>query len=247
MNKEKIINWVWTDVYLKRLLLVGTGLYMVELALGDGFMVYRTYGDSAGAAKFSIKTTRECSRDSGLVGIELTDDAHEDKDRADEGTEEDGAEAGLEVRVGLGGEEAESVVVLVDGLAKVTTLLLVPPIAVGVTEGALDCRRVYVAAVLFTSRSIDAPIGVGRWAGDARDRDPPQSTSHQQSSLCWHCFPKRIAIVIELCGERCFVPRWSAGVRRRVCGTASGQASMDECKAFRRWLYVDWSGGSNTV
>lgn len=56
--------------------------------------------------------------------------------------------AGCEVRVFFGGEHAVNVVVLVDGLAVVASFLLVPPVAIGVTELALQRGRVDVAAIL---------------------------------------------------------------------------------------------------
>ena len=108
-----------------------------------------THGHSTRAAELPIKTTRESSRDRCLVGVELTDSTHQDEDGSDKGTEEEGTVAGLEVGVGFGREETKSVVVLVDGLAKVATLLLVPPVAVRVAEGALDCWRVDVSTVLY--------------------------------------------------------------------------------------------------
>ena len=108
-----------------------------------------THGNSTGAAKFPVKTTGEGSGNCGLVGVVLTDNTHEDEDGCDKGTEEEGTVAGLEVGVGLGGEETKSIVVLVDGLAEVATLLLVPPVIVRVAESALDCWRVDVSTVLF--------------------------------------------------------------------------------------------------
>jgi hypothetical protein len=56
----------------------------------------------------------------------------------DEAAHEDHTPAGGEVCVLLRGEDAEDVVVLVDGFAVVAALLLVPPVAVGVAELALD-------------------------------------------------------------------------------------------------------------
>lgn len=111
-------------------------------------MQVKTYGDSAGAAEFPVKTAGECSGDGGLVRVVLADDTHQDKDGCDEGTEEDGTVTGLEVGVGFGREDTKSVVVFVDGLAEVATLLLVPPVTVRVAEGALDCRGVDVSSVL---------------------------------------------------------------------------------------------------
>ena len=121
-----------------------------------------TYRNSTGTAKFPIKTTREGSGNAGLVGIELTDNAHKDEDGCDKGTEEDGTVTGLEVGVWLGREDTKSVVVLVDGLAEVTTLLLVPPVAVRVAEGAFDCWRVDVSTVLYGHCQCVSLVGVGK-------------------------------------------------------------------------------------
>lgn len=60
-----------------------------------------THGDSAGAAEFPVETTGEGSGNGGLVRVVLTNNAHQDEDGTDKGTEEDGTEAGLEVGVGL--------------------------------------------------------------------------------------------------------------------------------------------------
>lgn len=121
-----------------------------------------THGDSTGTAKFPIKTTGEGSGNGGLVGVVLADDTHQDEDGCDKGTEEEGTVAGLEVGVGFGGEETKSVVVLVDGLAEVATLLLVPPVTVRVAEGALDCWRVDVSTVLHSHYQSVFRIGVGK-------------------------------------------------------------------------------------
>jgi hypothetical protein len=108
-----------------------------------------THRNSTRTTKLPVKTTGEGSWDTGLVRVELADNTHQDEDGSDKGTEEEGTVAGLEVGVGLGGEDSEGVVVLVDGLAEVATLLLVPPIAVRVAEGAFDCWGVDISAVLF--------------------------------------------------------------------------------------------------
>lgn len=48
----------------------------------------------------------------------------------------------------LSGEDTQDIIVLVDGLAVVAALLLVPPVGVRVTELALDRGRVGVLSVL---------------------------------------------------------------------------------------------------
>jgi hypothetical protein len=83
-----------------------------------------THRNSTRTTKLPVKTTGEGSWDTGLVRVELADNTHQDEDGSDKGTEEEGTVAGLEVGVGLGGEDSEGVVVLVDGLAEVATLLL---------------------------------------------------------------------------------------------------------------------------
>ena len=133
-----------------------------------------THGNSTGTAEFPIKTTGEGSGNCGLVGVVLTDNTHEDEDGCDKGTEEEGTVAGLEVGVGLGGEETKSIVVLVDGLAEVATLLLVPPVVVRVAEGALDCWRVDVSTVLYGHCQSMSRIDVGE---DSKHTMPMSSTA----------------------------------------------------------------------
>ncbi|KAL8933278.1 MAG: hypothetical protein Q9211_005870, partial [Gyalolechia sp. 1 TL-2023] len=57
--------------------------------------------------------------------------------------------AGGEMRVFVGGEDAEDVVIFVDGFPEVAPFLLVPPVGVGVAELALLGRRLDVAAILY--------------------------------------------------------------------------------------------------
>ena len=132
---------------------------------------YITYRQGTRATEFGLESTGVSPGHGGLVGVVAADDAHEHQDGTDEAAEQDGAEAGLEVGVGFGGEDAEDVVVLVHGLAEVAALLLVPPVAVGVAEGALDGRGVLISAVLLQGfGSIDAE-------GDAYLRDR-EATHH---------------------------------------------------------------------
>lgn len=60
-----------------------------------------------------------------------------------------------------------------DGLSKVATLLLVPPVTVGVAEGALDCWGVDVSAVLLNHCQ---SMSVSRW-GKKNCRTKPGSSS----------------------------------------------------------------------
>ncbi len=54
----------------------------------------------------------------------------------------------------FGGENAEDIVVFVDGFSEVPSLLLVPPVGVGVAEMAGYGRGVDVAAVLGGERLV---------------------------------------------------------------------------------------------
>jgi hypothetical protein len=79
--------------------------------------------------------------------VEIDDPAQHANAR-DKSGHENAAPARCEVCVVLSGEDAEDVIVLVDGLAVVSALLRVPPVGVGVACCALDGRWVDVAAVL---------------------------------------------------------------------------------------------------
>jgi hypothetical protein len=46
------------------------------------------------------------------------------------------------------GHNAENIVVLVNRLAEVTSLLFIPPVAIGITMLAILAWRVYVATIL---------------------------------------------------------------------------------------------------
>jgi hypothetical protein len=100
------------------------------------------------AAKFPLESALELARVGLLVGVGSLNNPANTQERENEGTELEGALGGRDPGVLVGGEHAQDVVVLVHGLAEVAALLLVPPVAVRVTELALDAGRVDVAAVL---------------------------------------------------------------------------------------------------
>ncbi len=45
-------------------------------------------------------------------------------------------------------EYAKDIIILMDGLAKIAALLLIPPVGIWITMLALYARRVYVATIL---------------------------------------------------------------------------------------------------
>lgn len=57
----------------------------------------------------------------------------------------------------LGTEDVEDIVVLMKRFAKVPSLLLVPPLAVGISECPLHARGVGIVAVLRRNQSIEGP------------------------------------------------------------------------------------------
>lgn len=48
----------------------------------------------------------------------------------------------------LSGKDSQDIIILMDGLAEVATVLLIPPVAMGVAKLALFLGRIDVAAVL---------------------------------------------------------------------------------------------------
>lgn len=107
-----------------------------------------TYPCGSGATQLSLKATLKLSGIGGRIGVVEVDesgDAHEDSDK---GADHDQTGPSGGPGVLPGGEDTQHIVILVDGLAKVSSLLGIPPGAVGVTELTLDSGWVNVAAVL---------------------------------------------------------------------------------------------------
>lgn len=75
------------------------------------------------------------------------------------------------MRILLGTENAKDIIVFVYGFAVISSLLLVPPVCVGVSELARDWGGVYVAAVHIGVVDVflgeKAPLGVGEGGGGA--------------------------------------------------------------------------------
>lgn len=107
-----------------------------------------SYQQSTRSAQFLLQTIRKGARSTRLVRVELLDGVAKASERGDKRAKQDPAPVRREVGVVPSTEHAVEIVVLVEGLAQVATLLLVPPVCVRVAVLALHRRRVDVAAVL---------------------------------------------------------------------------------------------------
>ena len=107
-----------------------------------------TYGHGIGTAQLLLQSTGVGLGNTRLVGVAVAHNATDTQEGSDEDAEVEEALASTDVGILLGGEDTENFVLLVNRLAKVSLLLLVPPSAVGVSELSLHARRVAVATVL---------------------------------------------------------------------------------------------------
>lgn len=133
--------------------LIGTRLF-TKLSVNNSPVlrrrnIDRTHRQRSLSPQLPLQPPRKRPRHARLVRVELINYSAEAEDAGDEGAQQHEAEARLVVGVGFGRKDAQDVVVLVDGLAVVAALLLVPPVGVGVAELALDGWGVDVAAVLW--------------------------------------------------------------------------------------------------
>lgn len=110
-----------------------------------------TYPNSSRTAQFLQQTVLELTRIRDLVGVRELDAVAETEEGNDEGANLGKTLAGRDPSVFVRRKHAQEIVVLVHGLAKVATLLGVPPLGVGIAKLALDARGVDVAAVLRTT------------------------------------------------------------------------------------------------
>lgn len=108
----------------------------------------------------------------------MVNNGHQDAYRGDKCSDEEGALGRGEVGVSLCGEDAQDVVVFVDGLAEVAAFLLVPPVAIRVAKLALDEGRVDVASVLLYDVSLR-----GALARDWMGEDVPFRGPHRHGQL----------------------------------------------------------------
>lgn len=107
-----------------------------------------TYGSGVSTAQFLFQATRVSLGNARLVRIEEADNAAHAQESHNEAAKVEGTLAGADVGILLGTEDTEDFVLLMDRLAKVALLLLVPPAAVGVSESTLLTGRVSVVVVL---------------------------------------------------------------------------------------------------
>lgn len=106
------------------------------------------YRHSIGTTQLLFQTINVGLGHTGLVGVVKADNTAQAQEGHNEHSEVEEALAGADVVVLLGTEDTENLVILVDRLAEVTLLLLVPPAAVGISELTLHAGRVLVVAIL---------------------------------------------------------------------------------------------------
>lgn len=95
-----------------------------------------------------LQTIRISLGNARLVGVVEADNAAKAQEGSDEHSQMEETFAGGDVGILFRAEDTENLVVLVNWLAKVALLLLIPPAAIWVSELALHLGRVLVAAIL---------------------------------------------------------------------------------------------------
>lgn len=98
-----------------------------------------------------LQTIRISLGNARLVGVVEADNAAKAQEGSDEHSQVEETLAGGDVGILFRAEDTENLVVLVNWLAKVALLLLIPPAAIWVSELALHSGRVLVAAILSRS------------------------------------------------------------------------------------------------
>ena len=111
-----------------------------------------THPDCTRATKLSLQSTLKLPREGGLVGIVEIDNTSNAKERCDESANHDQAWTGRSPSVLPRRKHAENIVVFVYRFTKVSSLLGIPPVGVGITELSLDSRGVDVAAILYCTQ-----------------------------------------------------------------------------------------------
>jgi len=106
------------------------------------------YPDSQRPAELGFESIWKCPGDTNLIGIEEASYASQTEHTDDKCSEQHSTPSRREVGVLFRSEDSKNIVIFVDWFAVVTSLLLVPPVAVGVTELSLDGGRVDVPAIL---------------------------------------------------------------------------------------------------
>lgn len=108
----------------------------------------KAYPDGALSSQFPLQTSLEFSRERYTIRVGCFDRIQHGKECRDEGSNLQQALSWRHPCVFVGCEHAQNVVVLVQRLAKILSLLLVPPVTVRVSELPLDWRGLNVTAVL---------------------------------------------------------------------------------------------------
>ena len=108
-----------------------------------------TYRHSTRTSQLFLHPVWKSPRSSGLVWVGEAHKTAETQEGCYKATQVEESLAGSDVGVLLRTEDAQNIVILVDRLAKVPPLLLVPPLMGRVSELALLTGRVRVLAILW--------------------------------------------------------------------------------------------------
>jgi len=109
---------------------------------------HKSYRRRIRSTQLLLQTINISLGDAGLVGVVEANNATHAEEGRNEDTEVEETLAGRDVGVLLGTEDTKNFILLVDGLAKVSLLLRIPPAAVGVSESTLHAGRILVATIL---------------------------------------------------------------------------------------------------
>jgi hypothetical protein len=114
------------------------------------FLVTRiaTHRKSIWASELLLQTVGESPRNGRLVRVEEAHSPTEPEECHDESTKLQQTFASSHMGILLRTENSQDFILLVNWLAEIPPLLLVPPVGIGVSELALDSGRVLVAAIL---------------------------------------------------------------------------------------------------
>lgn len=129
--------------------------------------LYCAYRNSIGTTQLLLQTVDVGLGDTGLVGVVKADNTAQAQKGRNEHSQVAETLAGADVGVLLRTEDTENLIVLVDGLAEVALLLLVPPAAVGISVLTLHGGRVLVTTILDMSvntRQLTRPAKLPRVA-----------------------------------------------------------------------------------
>lgn len=107
-----------------------------------------TYSYSPLSTQLLLQPVRKCPRYSRPIRIREVNRSAKCSYRRNKAAHQDKAKAWLVMCVLFGRKNAHDIVVFVHWLAIIASFLLVPPVGVGITELALDWRRIDVAAIL---------------------------------------------------------------------------------------------------